>query len=137
MTLQFPNEISWPLAVFVISTSSDFVNTYLLFIELVSKKLNHFGMIAGLFQQIGSHSSRFVLFWKLFTIRMLKSVKVFAFSFWKLMRKNNCFIEIKLLALCCKMAAKCYNSLDTNFNMQSTMLIIVGIHTKKYFSSTL
>ena len=32
------------------------------FVELVSKELNHFGVIAGLFQQIGGHSSRFVLF---------------------------------------------------------------------------
>ena len=31
-------------------------------IELVSKDLNHFGVIAGLFRQIGGHSSRFVLF---------------------------------------------------------------------------
>ena len=31
-------------------------------LELVSKKLNHFGVIAGLFRQIGGHSSRFVLF---------------------------------------------------------------------------
>ena len=31
-------------------------------VELVSKKLNHFGVIAGLFRQIGGHSSRFVLF---------------------------------------------------------------------------
>ena len=31
-------------------------------LELVSKELNHFGVIAGLFQQIGGHSSRFVLF---------------------------------------------------------------------------
>ena len=31
-------------------------------LELVSKELNHFGVIAGLFWQIGSHSSRFVLF---------------------------------------------------------------------------
>jgi hypothetical protein len=31
-------------------------------IELVSKELNHFGVIAGLFRQIGGHSSRFVLF---------------------------------------------------------------------------
>ena len=30
--------------------------------ELVSKELNHFGVIADLFQQIGGHSSRFVLF---------------------------------------------------------------------------
>ena len=31
-------------------------------VELVSKELNHFGVIAGLFRQIGGHSSRFVLF---------------------------------------------------------------------------
>ena len=33
-----------------------------IYLELVSKELNHFGVIAGLFQQIGGHSSRFVLF---------------------------------------------------------------------------
>ena len=31
-------------------------------IELVSKELNHFGVIADLFRQIGGHSSGFVLF---------------------------------------------------------------------------
>ena len=31
------------------------------YLELVSTALNHFGVIAGLFQQIGGHSSRFVL----------------------------------------------------------------------------
>jgi hypothetical protein len=31
-------------------------------LELVSKQLNHFGVIADLFRQIGDHSSRFVLF---------------------------------------------------------------------------
>ena len=31
-------------------------------VELVSKELNHFGVIAGLFRQIGGHSSRLVLF---------------------------------------------------------------------------
>ena len=49
-----------------------------------SKELNHFGMIAGLFRPIGSHSSRFALFCsfrRLFTIKMNKSVKVFPFSF--------------------------------------------------------
>ena len=30
-------------------------------LELVSKELNHFGVIAGLFRQIEGHSSRFVL----------------------------------------------------------------------------
>ena len=38
-------------------------------LELVSKELNPFGVILGLFRQIGGHSSRFVLF----------------FSFWKIM----------------------------------------------------
>ena len=31
-------------------------------LELVSKELNHFGVIAGLFRHIGGHRSRFVLF---------------------------------------------------------------------------
>jgi hypothetical protein len=31
-------------------------------LELVSKELNHFGVIADLFRQIGGHSTRFVLF---------------------------------------------------------------------------
>ena len=31
-------------------------------LELVSKELNHFGVIADLFRQIGGHSSRFELF---------------------------------------------------------------------------
>ena len=31
-------------------------------LELVSKELNHFGVIADLFRQIGGHSSGFVLF---------------------------------------------------------------------------
>ena len=31
-------------------------------LELVSKELNHFGVIADLFRQIGDHSTRFVLF---------------------------------------------------------------------------
>ena len=59
-------------------------------VELVSKELNHFRVIAGLFRQIGGHSSRFVLFcsfWRLFTIKMIKSVKVFPFSFWKIITK--------------------------------------------------
>ena len=62
-----------------------------LFLELVSKELNHFGVIAGLFRQIGGHSSSFVLFcsfWRLFTTKMIKSVKVFPFSFWKIITKN-------------------------------------------------
>ena len=38
------------------------VKLYQVELELVSKELNHFGVIAGLFRQIGGHSSRFVLF---------------------------------------------------------------------------
>ena len=63
-------------------------------LELVSKELNHFGVIADLFRQIGGHSSRFVLFcsfWRLFTIKMIKSVKVFPFSFWKIITKKFFF----------------------------------------------
>ena len=44
-------------------------------LELVSKELNHFGVIADLFRQIRGHSSRFVLFcsfWRLFTMKMIK-----------------------------------------------------------------
>ena len=65
------------------------------FLELVSKELNHFGVIAGLFRQIGGHSSRFVLFfsfWRLFTIEMIKSVKVFPFSFWKIIMVLNTYL---------------------------------------------
>ena len=73
-------------------------------------------MIARLFRQNGVHSCRLVLcssIWRIFTVRMIKSVKVFAFSFWKLiMKRKNCFI--KLLAWCCKMATKSYNSLDSS-----------------------
>ena len=46
-------------------------------IELVSNELNHFGVIADLFRQIGGHSNRFVLFcsfWRLFSINMIKNV---------------------------------------------------------------
>ena len=35
---------------------------YTVGLELVSKELNHFGVIADLFRQIGGHSTRFVLF---------------------------------------------------------------------------
>ena len=51
--------------------------------DIESKELNHFGVIADLLQ-IGSHSSRFVpicSFWRLFTIKMIKCVKLFPFSF--------------------------------------------------------
>ena len=44
----------------------------------------HCGLIADLFRQIGGHSSRFGLFCsfrRLFTIKMIKGVKVFPFSF--------------------------------------------------------
>ena len=34
--------------------------SHVVLVELVSKELNHFGVIAGLFRQIGGHSSTFV-----------------------------------------------------------------------------
>ena len=52
-----------------------------LWLELVSKELNHFGVIADLFQQIGGYSGRFVLFCSFW--RLIKSVQVFPFSFLK------------------------------------------------------
>ena len=67
-------------------------------LELVSKELNHFWVIADLFRQIGGHSTRFVLFcsfWRLSTIKMIKSVKPLPFSFWKIITKNFCFYFIK------------------------------------------
>ena len=75
-----------------------FIQIYAYVLELVSKELNHFGVIADLFRQIGGHSSRFVLFcsfWRLFTIKMIKSVKVFPFSFWKIITIFFYFIKFK------------------------------------------
>ena len=92
----------------------NFQSAYLLqnniiMVEVVSKELNHFGVIADLFRQIGGHSSRFVLFcsfWRLFTIKMIESVKVFPFSFWKIITRFF-FYFIKLKPLW-------FNSMDTN-----------------------
>ena len=67
-------------------------------LKLVSQKLIHFGVIARLFWQIGGHSSRFVLFCsfcRLFTIKMIKSVKVFPFSFLKIITNLFYFIKFK------------------------------------------
>ena len=67
-------------------------------LELVSKELNHFGVIADSFRQIGGHSSRFVLFcsfWRLFTMKMIKSVKVFPFPVWKIITKKKSFYFLK------------------------------------------
>ena len=64
-----------------------FIQKFDVLLELVSKELKHFGVIACLFRQIGGHSSRFVFscsFWRLFTIKMIKSAEVFPFSFWKI-----------------------------------------------------
>ena len=84
-------------------TSPLFILFYWIFLELVlelvSKELNHFMVIADLFLQIGGHSSRFVLFcsfWRLFTIKMIKSVKVFPFSFWKIITKIFFFLLHKI-----------------------------------------
>ena len=47
----------------IISPESELIDAFLAGkLELVSKDLNHFGVIAGLFRQIGGHSSIFVLF---------------------------------------------------------------------------
>ena len=43
-----------------------------LLLELVSKELNHFWVIADLFRQVGGHSSRFVLFSLFEDFSMLK-----------------------------------------------------------------
>ena len=73
-------------------------------------------MIARLFRQIGGgHTSRFALFcssWRLLTMKMIKSVKVFPFSFWK---NHNISLHHKnqTPAQTCKMAAKWYNSSHT------------------------
>ena len=49
--------------VMIVNVCFDIIKSILLIdIELVSKELNHFGVIADLFRQIGGHSSRFVLF---------------------------------------------------------------------------
>ena len=96
-----------------------FDNIYTVKLELVSKGLNHFGVIECLFWQIGGYSSRFVLFcsfWRLFTIKIIKSVKIFPFSFWKIIHFFFFFYFIKFRppAKTCKMATKWLNSLDTN-----------------------
>ena len=67
-------------------------------VELVSKELNHFGSIADLFRQFGGQSNRFVLFcsfWRLFTVNMIKRVKVFLFTIWKLITIFFYFIKFK------------------------------------------
>ena len=46
----------------IIDNSPQVRKIKVLLLELVSKELNHFGVIAGLFRQIGGHNSRFVLF---------------------------------------------------------------------------
>ena len=64
-------------------------------LELVSKELNHFGVIADLFRQIGGHSSTFLLFCsfiRLFTIKMINSISIF---FLKNNNKIFCFYFLK------------------------------------------
>ena len=53
--------IFWNFTFFIIFFSEKKGKKVLFTIELVSKELNHFGVIADLFRQIGGHSSRFVL----------------------------------------------------------------------------
>ena len=67
-------------------------------LELVFKELNHFGVIADLFRQIGGHNSRFVLFcsfWRLFTIKMFKISLFF-------LKTNNNSIHWKLFGVRCR-----------------------------------
>ena len=60
----------WPYCVYISIALFDQLATVVVeakffeedFLELVFKELNHFGVIAGFFRQIGGHSSRFVLF---------------------------------------------------------------------------
>ena len=68
----------------------------------VFKELNHYRVIAGLFRQIGGHSSRFVLFCffgRLFTIKMIKPVKVFQIFFWKIIKEKFYFLLHKVQTL--------------------------------------
>ena len=62
---QNPEEQKNTFLIFLIPQGMKFgqeLQTLAITLELVSKELNHFGVIAGLFRQIGGHSSRFVLF---------------------------------------------------------------------------
>ena len=61
----------------------------------------------------------FCSFWRLLTIKMIKSVKAFPFSFWKMILFLFCFIEIKFLLLCCKMATiRCRSDILTWWKLQ-------------------
>ena len=66
---------------------------------------------------------------------MIKSVKVFPFSFWKIIIFFFYFIKIKPPAQTCKMAAKCLNSLDTN-SMLTYFYSITNLATGKEDQTT-
>ena len=62
-------------------------------VELVSKELNHFGVIADLFRQIGGHSNRFVLFC---TFHYKNDKKCKSISIFFLKNNNNFFLLHKI-----------------------------------------
>ena len=97
-------------------------------LELVSKELNHFGVIAGLFQQIGGHSSRFVLFcsfWSDLTPWTLTlSLSLDYTLAWKLEAKVHISLLVEILGL--DLGARVY------CNPQYT-LVIRYVHTSKVF----
>jgi hypothetical protein len=65
-------------------------------LELVSEELNHFGLIAGLFRGHSRWYVQFCSFWICFTKITIKSVKVFPFSFWKIIMIYLFFYFIKI-----------------------------------------
>ena len=55
--------------VMIVNVCFDIIKSILLIdIELVSKELNHFGVIADLFRQIGGHSSRYFALFEDFSL---------------------------------------------------------------------
>ena len=59
-------------------------------VELVSKELNHFGVIADLFRQIGGHSSAILLFLKSFHYK--NDIKCKSISIFFLKNNNKIFL---------------------------------------------
>ena len=51
--------LGWSLLLWILELRDESHDSFL---ELVSKELNNFGVIVGLFRQIGGQSSRFLLF---------------------------------------------------------------------------
>ena len=75
---------NWKFLAFLLKIKLKDTRKFVKKVELVSKELNHFGVIAGLFWQIGGHSSKFVQFcsfWRLLTTHKddwkCKSISIF------------------------------------------------------------